>query len=136
MLFKRSDKHKSSSLKIGEKAVYARRIPIAQWRELFDSIQMIPQLLMSVITAAPQDRAGYFIVALRESFDDIVRVTSILTEIDEEYIEENASIDQLIAFYKATADANNFGELLKNGRSVLGTIMPNLTVEATTQDAS
>lgn len=132
-LFTRSD---TRSLKIGDKTVHPRKIAIAKWRELFDSIKLIPQLLMSVITAAPHDRAGYFVVALRESFDDIVRVTSILTGIDEEYIEENASIDQLIAFYKATADANNFGELLKNGRSVLGTIMPNLTVEATTQDAS
>ncbi|MCY9532980.1 hypothetical protein M5X06_12940 [Paenibacillus alvei] len=132
-LFTRSNRN---TLKIGDKTVHPRRIAIAKWRELFDSIQLIPQLLMSVITAAPQDRAGYFVVALRESFDDIVRVTSILTGIDEEYIEENASIDQLIAFYKATADANNFGELLKNGRSVLGAIVPNLTAETTSQDAN
>ncbi|MFW5434356.1 hypothetical protein [Paenibacillus apiarius] len=135
MLFKRSDKHKSP-LKIGDKTVYARSIPVAQWRELFDSIQMIPQLLMSVITAAPQDRAGYFVVALRESFDDVVRVTSILTGIDEEYIEQNAALDQLVAFYNATAEANKFGEMLKNGRGVLGAILPNLTATAETQGAS
>lgn len=131
--FTRSNRN---TLKIGDKTVIPRKIAIAKWRELFDSIQAIPQLLVTIITAAPQDRAGYFVVALRESFDDIVRVTSLLTGIDEEYIEENAAIDELVAYYKATADTNNFGELLKNGRSVLGTIMPNLTAETTTQDAN
>lgn len=97
---------------------------------------MIPQLLISVISAPPQDRAGYFVVALRESFDDIVRVTSILTGIDEEYIEQNASLDELVEFYKAASEANRFGEMLKNGLSVLGTVMPNLTAVKTTQDAS
>lgn len=129
MLFKRSDKQKSP-IKIGDKTVCARRITIAQWRELIDSLQMIPQMIVTVLTAQPSERAGFFVVALRESFDDIVRVTSILTGIDEEYIEHNASIDQLAGFYKALVDENNFGELLKNGRGVLSMITPKMTEEA------
>lgn len=129
MLFKRSDKHKTA-LKIGDKTVHPRRITIALWRELIDSIQMIPQMVVTVLTAQPSERAGFFVVAIRESFDDIVRVTSILTGVDEEYIEQNASIDQLVAFYKATVEENNFGELLKNGQGVLSMITPKMTGEA------
>lgn len=135
MLFKRSNKHKTA-LKIGEKSVYPRKIPVAQWRELFDSVQVIPQMLVSVLTAPASERAGFFVVALRESFDDLVRVTSLLTGLDEEYIEHNASIDELVAFYKATIEVNNFSELIKNASSVLGKVMPSPTTTAETQDAS
>jgi 5-formaminoimidazole-4-carboxamide-1-beta-D-ribofuranosyl 5'-monophosphate synthetase len=109
----------ANKYKIGGKAVTPRKITIAQWRDLFDSIHAVPQLIVSVMTAAPGDKAAYFVAAIRESFDDIVRVTAVLTGIDEEYIEQNASIDELVAFYGAVAKANNFGELLKNGRGVL-----------------
>lgn len=146
MLFKRSNKQvptpdkdeqtapSEAILKIGDKTVHPRRITIALWRELFDSIREIPQLLISVLSAPPSERAGFLVFAVRRSFDDVVRVTSILTEIDVEYIEQNATIDELVAFYKATAEANNFGGLLKNGPSVLGKILPNLVAE--TQDAT
>ena len=126
MLFKRSDKLKET-LKIGEKPVHVRKVTIAQWRELFDSIQAIPQLIISVITAPASERAGFFVLALRESFDDVVRVTSVLTGIDEDYIDKNASIDELLAYYTAMAKANNFGELLKNAQSVLVTLRPKAT---------
>ncbi|WP_434750260.1 hypothetical protein [Paenibacillus amylolyticus] len=109
----------ANKYKIGSKTVTPRKITIAQWRELFDSIHAVPQLLVSVMTAAPEDRAPYFVAAVRDSFDDIVRVTAVLTGIDEEYIEQNASLDELVAFYGAVAKANNFGDLLKNGRGVL-----------------
>lgn len=108
-----------SKYKIGGKTVTPRKITIAQWRELFDSIHAVPQLIVSVMTAAPEDRAPYFVAAVRDAFDDFVRVTAVLTGIDEEYIEQNASLDELVAFYSAVAKANNFGELLKNGRGVL-----------------
>lgn len=115
--------------------MYPRRVTIAMWRKLFDSIEAVPQLLISVITAAPHDKAGFLVNAVRESFDDVVRVTSVLAEMDVEYIDQNASFDQLIAYYKALSEENNFGELVKNGRSVLAMIMPNLT-RIETQDAS
>jgi len=132
MLFKRSDKSQET-LKIGDKTVHVRKITIAQWRELLDSIQAIPQLIISVISAPVSERAGFLVLALRESFDDVVRVTSVLTGIDEEYIDQNASIDELVAYYTAMAKANNFGELLKNAQSVLVTLKPQME---RTQDAN
>ncbi|WP_018755202.1 hypothetical protein [Paenibacillus terrigena] len=131
MLFKRSNK--SETLSIGGRPVHIRKVTIAQWRELFDSIQAIPQLIISVMAAPASERAGFFVLALRESFDDIVRVTSVLTGLDEEFIDENASIDELVAYYTAMAKANNFGELLKNAQSVLGTLIPQVV---RTQDAT
>lgn len=116
----RANPMRKGSLKIGDKNVVVRKITVAMWRELFDSVQAMPQLLVTVMGAPAEDRTAYFMVAAREAFDDVVRVTSVLSGIDEEYIEQNASIDELVAFYKAVAERNNFAELLKNAKGVLG----------------
>jgi len=116
-------KNKSSeTLKIGDKTVHVRKITIVQWRELFDSIQAIPQLIVTVVTAPASDKPAFFVMALRESFDDIVRVTSVLTGIDEDYIAKNASVDELVKYFAALARVNNFGELLKDAQSALGSM--------------
>lgn len=112
-----------TGVKIGEKTVIPRKITIAKWKQLFDSIQLLPQLFVTVVTAAPEDRVAYGITAMRESFTDMVRMTAILTELDEEYIIEHASIDQLIAFYRATIEENQFMELVKNVQNLFGSVM-------------
>lgn len=130
MLFKRSDKN---LLKIGDKTVYPRKITIAKWRQLFDSIQILPQLILSVISAPSDQRVAFAMVAVRESFDEAVRITSILTGIDVDYIDEHASIDELVSYYVEIAKLNNFGDMLKNVQGVLEKVT---TKQATSQDAS
>lgn len=128
MLIKRSN-----TVKIGEKSVQIRKITIEQWRQLLDTIQILPQLILSVVSAPADQRAGYAMVAIRESFDEVVHITSILTAVDVEYIEKNASIDEIVRYYTEVIKLNNFGEMLKNVQGVLGTV---LTKQAESQDAS
>lgn len=118
-----------------KKSAPIRKITIAQWQELFGVINSLPQLLMSVLTAPPAQRAGYLIVALSESIDDITRVVAVLTGFDEDWIKENASGDELITFFTETAKINNFGELIKNVQGVLklSGVQPEV---ATDQDAN
>ncbi|GAA0840463.1 hypothetical protein GCM10008915_35990 [Bifidobacterium pullorum subsp. gallinarum] len=115
---------RSDTVKIGGKAVKVRKITIAQWRELFTVIESLPQLLITVATAAPADRLPFLIVAVEKSLSDIVNVVSVLTELDAEWIENNAGVDELIAFFVETARVNNFGELLKNVRGALNHAKP------------
>ena len=128
MLIKRSN-----TVKIGEKSVQIRKITIEQWRQLFDTIQILPQLILSVVSAPADQRAGYAMVAIRESFDEVVHITSILTSIEVDYIEKNASFDEIVRYYTEVIKMNNFGEMLKNVQGVLGTV---LTKQAGSQDAS
>lgn len=110
---------RSDTVKIGGKSVKVRKITVAQWRELFTVIETLPQLLLTVVTAAPADRLPYLIVAIEKSLSDVVNVVSVLTELDAEWIENNASVDELVTFFAETARINNFGEMLKNVRGVL-----------------
>ncbi|MBG9736287.1 hypothetical protein [Paenibacillus alvei] len=116
------------------KTVQIRKITVAQWQELFGSIQTIPQLIISIMSVPETERAGFFMVVLGESLENIVQITSILTGLDVEYLRQNAAADELFEFYSETVKMNNFGELLKNGRSVLGVVMPKLLTK--TQDAN
>ncbi|MCG7407691.1 hypothetical protein MH117_09670 [Paenibacillus sp. ACRRX] len=127
--FKRSD-----TVRIGERNVRVRKITIEKWEELFNSIQILPQMIISVISAPAADRIGFLVVALRETFDEVVRITALLTDLDEEYIRKNGALDELVEFYAATVKVNNFGELLKNGQSVLGKVIPK--IPAMSQDAT
>ncbi|WP_314587923.1 hypothetical protein [Paenibacillus terrigena] len=110
---------RSDTVKIGGKPVKVGKITVAQWRELFTVIETLPQLLITVLTAPPAERLPYFIVAIEKSLTDVVNVISILTGKDAEWIEENAGIDELVAFFVETARVNNFGDLLKNVRGAL-----------------
>lgn len=101
------------------KVVPVRKITIAQWQELFGVIQLLPQLLISIMSAPLSERTGYFVVALQESLEDILRIVALLTGLEEEWLRENAALDELVEFFTETAKINNFGELLKNVQGVL-----------------
>lgn len=140
MQFLRSNRStKNQSVTFGEgrdnpKSAQIRKITIAQWQELFGVINSLPQLLMSVVSAPPAQRAGYLVVALRESVEDITQIVALLTDIDAEWIKQNASGDELFSFFAETAKVNNFGELIKNVQGVLK--LSGIQREATDQDAS
>jgi len=126
---------RSDTVKIGGKSVKVRKITVAQWRELFTVIETLPQVLLTVITAAPAERLPYLVVAIEKSISDVVNVVSVLTELDADWIENNASVDELVEFFVETARVNNFGEMLKNVRGVLTQAGPKAEMAAG-QDAS
>ncbi|AHV98982.1 hypothetical protein [Paenibacillus sabinae] len=117
------------------KTVQVRKIVIAQWRELFGAIQTLPQLLISVISAPADQRVAFALVALEQSLSDFVRIVSVLTGIDAEWIDENASVDEILAYLTAVASVNNFGEMLKNVQGVLSLGIPK-AAEAAEQGAA
>jgi len=125
---------RSDTVKIGGKSVKIRKITVAQWRELFTVIETLPQVLLTIMTAAPAERLPYLVVAIEKSISDVVNVVSVLTELDADWIENNASVDELVTFFVETARVNNFGEMLKNVRGVLTQAGPK--AEVPDQDAS
>ena len=101
------------------KTVKARKITIVQWKRLRAAVDMLPELLIGVITAAPGSRAAYVLAALDHALDEIVEVVAVLTGIEAEWIADNTSADELMAYFVKVAQVNNFDALLKNAQSVL-----------------
>lgn len=109
----------TGTVMLGDKRVAVRKITVGQWQDLFGVIHALPQLLISVMTAPASERAGYLVIALKESLEDVLNVVALLTDTDAEWLRQNASLDELVAFFTETAKMNNFGELLKNVQGVL-----------------
>lgn len=134
-LFSRSNKFKTVTFGEDEKkTVKIRKITVGQWKELFEVVHSLPQLIISIYLAKPDERLGYLMVTMGEALGDITRIVSTLTGIDEKWIVDNASADQLLSFLVETAELNNFGELLKNAQSVLSlndwTILPKTMIQS------
>lgn len=110
---------RSNRFYIGDVPVTPKKITIAQWEELFDTIDILPQLILNVITAPASERAGYAIVAAQQSFKEIVAIVSLLTGIERDYIREHASLDDIIAYLTEIIRINDFSSILKNVSRVL-----------------
>lgn len=110
---------KRSGVKIGGKTVQVRKITPTKWRELFEAVETLPQLLLSVVAAPEEQRSAYLVLVLERALDDVVSVTAVLTGMDEKFIEENAALDELVLFFVETLRINNFGELLKSVQTLL-----------------
>src|SRR5690606_19058063 len=93
------------------RTVKVRKIVVGQWLELFGAIQSLPQLIIGALGARPEERVGYVVVALEQSIDEVTRVVSILTGLDEEYLKQNAALDELVEYFVETAKVNNFSAL-------------------------
>lgn len=121
MLFKREDRDSVvfGADKTEPKTVQIKKITIGQWQRLFDVIGALPQLIINVLTAPPKDRTAYAVVAIQESFQDIISTVSVLTGIEEEWLIDNVSLDELLEYFVKTAKKNNFDVIIKNVRSVL-----------------
>lgn len=122
--------NKSGRVYIGDKPVTVGKITIAQWKQLFTVVETLPALIIDVMMAPAQDRAAYFVVALERSFDEIIKIASVLTGISAEEIEQNASIDQLIEYFTQVAKVNDFESIAKNVKSVLALAVRKPTSES------
>ncbi|MEK5396024.1 hypothetical protein [Paenibacillus sp. FSL K6-2859] len=127
-IFKRSDKAELPApeividpnvIKLGDRTVIVRKVAVGQWRELFAAVNMLPELIMGVMAAPADNRVAYLFAFIDHALTDIVRVVSILTEFEPEWIEANVAPDELMAYFTAVARVNNFGGLLKNVQGAL-----------------
>lgn len=106
-------------VQLGDRTVKVRKVVIKQWYELFAAVNTLPELLMGVMSAPAENRVAYLFAFIDHALTDIVRVVSILTEFEPEWIEANVSPDELMAYFTAVARVNNFGGLLKNVQGAL-----------------
>jgi hypothetical protein len=104
---------------LGEKRVEINKLTPKRWRQLFATIDTLPGLIVQVITAPQEDFYAYVVSACDIALEEVVKVVAVLSELDEEYINENVGVDELITYIARTAKRNNLAETLKNVGSLL-----------------
>lgn len=105
--------------KLGEKTVKIEKVTPRQFKELFGLIGSIPNLLIHVMRAPEDEYETYLISALEVGLDDFISVVSFLTGIEEEYLLDNAGLDEVTDYLARMVAHNNLAQTLKNVKSLL-----------------
>ncbi len=102
-----------------EKRVTIAKLTPAKWRQLFNAVDQLPGLIIQVLTAPKEDFYAYVIQALDLALNEVVEITSILTEIEKEYIDENVGLDELTEYLLKVVKLNRLDTIPKNVKSLL-----------------
>ncbi len=114
-LFNKSD---ADSVVIGDKTVPVPKLTIAKWRQLFDVVEALPQIAITMLAARGSEQfTATVMAALQLVADEAIRIVSVLTELDAEYIEEHATINDVLEFIRLTAEKNDLELTLKKRQS-------------------
>ncbi|MGM0904268.1 MAG: hypothetical protein ACQEXB_24590 [Bacillota bacterium] len=106
---------------LGDKRVRIEKLTIAKWRQLFETVDKLPGLIVQVITAPQDDYYAYVLSALDIAFEEIAQVVSVLSGVSVDYIIEHVGIDELIEYLARTVKRNRLDDVVKNAKSLLPT---------------
>lgn len=110
---------REDSMLLGEKRVKIEKLTPKKWKELFGVIDMLPSLIVNVVQA-PQDQfMAYALTAAEVGMDELMEVTSILTGIEKEYLEDEVGLDEIVEYVTKMIEFNSLERMVKNLQSLL-----------------
>jgi hypothetical protein len=105
---------------LGDKEVKIRKLTPALWKELMSVVDQLPGLILHTLMI-PRD--GNFnktlLMVVHELMDDIIKIVSVLSGLDEKYLQENAGFDEIVKYLTLTFQKNDFSSVIKNVKSLL-----------------
>jgi len=104
---------------LGDKSATIPKLTPKKWKELFQVVENLPNLIIKVAMAPEKDFAAYAISALDIGLDEMLDITAVLTGINRQYLYENAGVPEIIEFFTQTAEKNDLSRAVKNVKSLL-----------------
>jgi hypothetical protein len=114
MAFQRKD-----SVELAGKRVQIKKLTYVTWKELFETIDTLPGIIVNVILAPKESFYETVLVAFDFALDEVYRVVAILSGLDETYLKEHAGINEVAEYLVLTAKKNDFTNVIKNAKSLL-----------------
>jgi hypothetical protein len=111
-------------VRMGSKRVRVEKITYEKWVILREVVDKIPGLVIQIWLSRGEHFYQTVYAAIDVAFEEIIKVISILSDIDEEYLKKNAGIDDVFNYFVKTAKKNDFFNIIKNGQSLLQSINP------------
>ncbi|MGG3278792.1 hypothetical protein [Paenibacillus solani] len=99
---------------LGNKRVTVPKLTRSRLKKLTDHIGSIGDYLVKLLLTPENDRAVFIVAAADVSIDEIYELTSILSDIPIEYLDEHASFSECTEFLRLTWEKNDMNEALKN----------------------
>jgi len=108
-----------NEMMFGEQRVKIEKLTIAKWRQLFETVDKLPGLIVQVLSAPKEDFYAYVLTALNIALDEIAEIVAVLTGLEAEYITENVGVDELFEYLFRTVKRNRLEDVVKNVKSLL-----------------
>jgi hypothetical protein len=114
---------------LGDKKVSIPKITPKRWKELFAVVDSLPNVLIQIAMAPSEDLAAYVLTGIDVTLDEMLAVTSVLTGIDKQYLNDEAGVSEVIEFFARTVEKNDLTRAVKNVKSLLPMLQSTETTE-------
>lgn len=104
-----------------DKKVKITKITPVKWKALFSTIDNLPGLIVSVVSAPAGDVYEYALHAFDMALDEILNVVSVLTDVDVKYLEENVGLSEIADYLVAVVELNRLDTIVKKAKSLYPT---------------
>lgn len=118
-MFKRG-KEEQEFVYFGEQRVEIPKLTVGKWKLLTENIESLPQILINVLSAKGSDNfTASLVIGVSLAIEEIVTLVAVITELEEEFIYNNADHNDLMNFISKTVKKNNLTEAAKKFQAVL-----------------
>lgn len=111
---------KKDTVQLGDKRVQIPKLTRNRLKKLTDHIGSIGNYLIKLFLTPEKDRAVFIVAAADVSIDEIYELTSLLSDLPIEYLDDHATFAECIEFLRLIWEKNDMNEALKN----LGGLIP------------
>lgn len=111
---------KKDVVMLGSKRVQIPKLTRNKLRKLTDHIGSIGDYLVRLFMTSDRDRAVFIVAGAHIAIDEIYELTSLLSDLPVEYLDDHAAFSECTEFLKLTWEKNDMNEALKN----LGGLIP------------
>jgi len=105
---------KSERVILGKKQVEIPKLTRARLKKLTEHIGTIGDYLVKLFLTPENERAVFIVAAADVAIDEIYELTSILSDLPLEYLDEHASLAECTNFLRLTWEKNDMNRALGN----------------------
>lgn len=105
---------KKEHVMLGSKRVMIPKLTRNRLKKLTDHIGTIGDYLVKLFLTPENDRAVFIVAAADVTIDEIYELTSLLSDLPLEYLDEHAALGECTEFLRLSWEKNDMNEALKN----------------------
>ncbi|WP_020615740.1 hypothetical protein [Paenibacillus daejeonensis] len=105
---------KKDRVKLGNKMVEIPKLTRKRLKKLTEHIGTIGDYLVKLFMQSEEDRAVFIVAGADVAIDEIYELTSLLSDLPIEYLDEEASFAQCTEFLRLTWERNDMNAALGN----------------------
>jgi hypothetical protein len=114
---------KKDVIMLGNKRIEIPKLTRTRLKKLSDHIGTIGDYLVKLFLTPEENRAVYIVAGMDVAVDEIYELTSILSDLPVEYLDEHASLAECTEFLKLTWEKNDINQALGNVKGLIPPVM-------------